>query len=91
MKNPIKEIKLYFHAIVAIVNGTIHRSTLDFFSAIVTADTDSLFKNRDETTVPLKSKITEPEASAGVKKEVLAGAGCDRVKKDLRSKKVRQP
>jgi hypothetical protein len=39
MKNPIKEIKLYFHAIVAIVNGTIHRSTLDFFSAIVTADT----------------------------------------------------
>jgi hypothetical protein len=43
------EIKLSFHAIVATVNGTLHRSTLDFFSAVVTADTDSLFKNRENT------------------------------------------
>jgi hypothetical protein len=49
INNPNKDVKLSFHAIVATVNGTVHRSALDFFSAVITADTDSLFKNREDT------------------------------------------
>jgi hypothetical protein len=49
INNPNNEIKLSFHAIVATVNGTVNRSALNFFTAVVTADTDSLFKNREDT------------------------------------------
>jgi hypothetical protein len=38
-----------FHAIVAFINGTLHRSTLDIFSAVITAGKDRLFKNREDT------------------------------------------
>jgi hypothetical protein len=39
------EIKLSFHAIVATVHGTV----LNFFTTVLTADTDSLFKNCEDT------------------------------------------
>jgi hypothetical protein len=43
INNPNKDVKLSFHAIVATVNGTVHRSAFRFFTAIVTAD--SLYVN----------------------------------------------
>jgi hypothetical protein len=42
-----KEIKLSFNPIVATVNGALHRSTINCFSAVVTTDSDR--KNREDT------------------------------------------